>query len=699
MNLKYSSRPDATTFFKPNSSPPRQRLCAEAMFRLMLVLWVLLCLIATPLPQSSADEPTASPLVTDIASLALSNQFAPANGIGLTGTGDVFFSQRHTAFFRWDSSSGTRTRVLQAGDPHPGFPGSVTDLVASPFHVNSLGHAATVNFFTQKGARLPRGVFVYDGTTFQAVAMRGDVAPGTGGQVFFSFGAVRINASDQVAFIGLFEPPNLGTLGLFIGSTTGPPVKIAALGDVAPGTGGGTYSSFQLFGFNDSGQVAFFSNIAGGSASRAVFIGSISGVSKVVAQGDPAPGTTGTFNLVTQNPFPYALNAAGDVAVSAQVIGGAPNNQGIWIGNSTSAPAKLLVTTDPTATTIGGFFGGQIFLHGFDDTGKALFRSNPVGATSSHALFQKDLSNPANVIFARSQPAPGGTTEVFQTTIQATVNDSGDVAFLASLLGGAFKFGWFLKDSAAPAVKITFQGESTPAGGTFGLEGANQLAEINNNRQVAFFGDILGPNDTGIFLYTPGSGLASVVNTGDSLPAGANPVIRTFMPAASDDLLLFYAFKAGGRIAAFTQTLQPCGSQITRIFGEGDTAPVIGGAVWGVLANFGLINDSEEVAFAATDVVGASVYPASIIFTHKPGVGLQKIAATGDPAPGAAGGTFSTFDTGTFFRPPARIDSSGRVAFFAAIAGSVSNSSPGGIFIGSVSGGVQRVARNADASP
>src|SRR4029453_11295774 len=94
-----------------------------------------------------------------------------------------------------------------------------------------------------------------------------------------------------------------------------------------------------------------------------------------------------------------------------------------------------------------------------------------------------------------------------------------------------------------------------------------------------------------------------------------------------------------------------------------------------------------------------TVYPASLIFTHKPGVGLQKVAATGDTAPGAAGGTFSSFDTGTFFRPPARINSSGQVAFFANIAGSVSNSSPSGVFIGSVSGGIQRVARVGDPSP
>jgi hypothetical protein len=664
--------------------------------RLLLFSCGLVWLIAAPLQESSAVKPSSSPLVTDKANLPLSNQFAPPGQIGLTGAGDVFFTARSTAFFRWDSGSGTRTRLLQAGDPHPGFPGSVADLIANPFRANAVGHVATVNFFTQEGARLPRGVFVYDGTTFQSVAMRGDVAPGTGGQLFLNFALVRINDTDQVAFLAGFEPAGLGTAGIFLGSTVAPPAKIAAIGDVAPGTGGGTYNSFQLIGLNNAGAVAFLSNIAGGSTSRAIFIGSTSGVSKVVAQGDPAPGTTGTFNLPAPNSF---LNAAGDVAFAAQVIGGAPANQGIWIGNSTGAPAKLIVNSDPTATSLGGTFGGAIFLHGFDDVGKALFRSNPVGATSNHALFQKDLSNPADIVFARNDTVPSGTTEVFFNTQQATVNGNGDVAFLASLQGGPFRFGWFLKESTAPTVRIAFQGDATPAGGTFGLEGALQPAEINSNRQVAFFADILGPNAIGVFLYTPGSGIASVVNSNDSLPAGANPVIRNFVPAASDDRLLFYAFKAGGRTAVFTKTLHSGSGQITRIFGEGDTAPVIGGAMWGVLANFGLINDSEEVAFATNEVVGASVYPASIILTHRPGVGLQKVAATGDAAPGAAGGLLLSFNTGEFFAPPSRINSSGQVAFFANIAGSASNSSPNGIFIGSVSGGIQPVSRIGDTSP
>lgn len=393
----------------------------------------------------------------------------------------------------------------------------------------------------------------------------------------------------------------------------------------------------------------------------------------------------------------YALNENGDLAFRSIVTGGGPSFDGIWIGNSSAPPTKLLVNNDLTGSSLGGSFGVGVILRGFNNAGKVLFQSNPVGATSSHALFLKDLSNPTQVVFARNQSAPGGTTEFFVNTIQASLNDSGEVAFLAQLLGGSAPFGWFLGGGAAPPIKIALQGEATPIGGTYGLAGLLAPAQINSGSQVAFLADVLGPNTTGAFRWTPGGGTVSIVNTNDTLPAGANPIIRTFMPGASDDRFVLQAFKAGGRAITFTEPIEPGGGKTTRIVGDGDSAPGIGGALYGVLGDISLINDNEEVAFATNRVIGASVYPASIIFTHKPGVGLQKVAATGDTAPGTGGGTYSTF--GFDRTPPSRINSQGQVSFFANIAGSAGNASRNGVFIGSVSGGVQAVARMGDASP
>ena len=402
---------------------------------------------ADPARRSDGGRPrrrTNKALVTDKANLPLSDQFAPPGQIRLTNSGDVFFTPGGFATFRWSSGSGSHTRLLQAGDPHPGFPGSVCDLVGNGLQTNSSGHAAMLNFFALEGARNPRGLFVYDGASFLKVALRDEIAPGAGGHLFANFLQFRINDNDQVGFLASFDSlSNIDPVGIFIGAPNVAPVKVAVIGETAPGTGGGVYGNLQLIGFNNAGQVAFLSDITGGTTTRAVFIGTTSGVSKVAAMFDPATGTTGTFNLqpVVTN---YALNENGDLAFRSFVSGGGPSSDGIWIGNSSVPPTKLLVNNDPTGSSLGGSFGVGVTLRGFNNAGKVLFQSNPVGATSNQALFLKDLSNPTQVVFARNQSAPGGTTETFLNTIQASLNDSGDVAFLAQLQGGSAPLGHFL---------------------------------------------------------------------------------------------------------------------------------------------------------------------------------------------------------------------------------------------------------------
>src|SRR5262249_16147596 len=335
---------------------------------------------------------TNKALVTDKANLPLSDQFAPPGQIRLTNSGDVFFTPGGFATFRWSSGSGSHTRLLQAGDPHPGFPGSVCDLVGNGLQTNSSGHAAMLNFFALEGARNPRGLFVYDGASFLKVALRDEIAPGTGGQLFANFLQFRINDSDHVGFQASFDTiSNISPVGIFIGAPNVAPVKVAVTGETAPGTGGGVYGNLQLIGFNNAGQVAFLSDITGGTTTRAVFIGTTSGGTKVAAIFDPSPRTTRLFTLlpVLHN---YALNENGVLALRQIVTGSARCGvKGIWIGTSAARRTKLLVNKDTSGSSLGGSFGVGVALRGFTNAGQVLFQRNPVGASSSQALFLKDL--------------------------------------------------------------------------------------------------------------------------------------------------------------------------------------------------------------------------------------------------------------------------------------------------------------------
>src|SRR5262249_8763239 len=161
--------------------------------------------------------------------------------------------------------------------------------------------------------------------------LRDEIAPGTGGQLFANFLQFRINDSDHVGSQASFDTiSNISPVGIFIGAPNVAPVKVAVTGETAPGTGGGGCANLHLQGVNSSGQLAFLSDMTGARTTRAVFIGPKSGVSKLAAIFDPAPGTTGFFNLlpVVNN---YALNENGDLAFRSIVTGGPPSSDGIWI--------------------------------------------------------------------------------------------------------------------------------------------------------------------------------------------------------------------------------------------------------------------------------------------------------------------------------------------------------------------------------
>ncbi|HEY7914628.1 MAG TPA: choice-of-anchor tandem repeat NxxGxxAF-containing protein, partial [Blastocatellia bacterium] len=650
------------------------------------------------MPKTQAAKPTIKAIVTDKSNLSLGNQFGPAGAYDLTDTGDAIFPASG-GVFRWDAATGARSRILQSGDPHPGAPGAFVDMLGGVVSVNSAGHAVMSHTFLQNGSKDSNGIFVYDGMTFLKVARRGEVAPGSGGQTFLNFPQFRMNDNDEVGFVGTLEPFAFGSVGLFIGSPSGPPSKIALRGEVAPDTGGGTFRGFTLIDINNAGEVAFIAGIDAGTTPMAVFIGTPSGIVKVAATGEAAPGTAGTFNLqgnnigVLANPN-YFLNDSGDLAFVSNVAGSPPANRGIWIGDGSGPPAKLFVSSDPTGTALGGNFGTSN-IRGFNNAGKVLFSSNVLGGSAPHGLFLKDLSSAPDVVFAQNQPAPGGTTETFGATMQAQLNNNGDIAFETRLQGGPSPVGWFFRGAMSATVKIAFEGEVTPAGGTFGLAGINAGPRLTDNGHVGFFADILGLGQNGLFRWSSGPGLVSVVTTNDTLPAGANTVIRPFMPGASDDRIVFQAWKAGGRMTLFSKSNKNHGGQITRLFGEGDAAPSTGGRIWFLNPNFSLVNDEEEVAFGCT-ILGGSVYPAQAIFTHKAGFGLRKVVASGDPAPG--GGTFASSGiTGGDAAPPARINSQGQIAFEAAVQDGPSVSL--GLFIGSAAGGVQKLARIGDPSP
>ncbi|MBL8295499.1 MAG: hypothetical protein JNN08_26875, partial [Bryobacterales bacterium] len=588
-----------------------------------------LCFLVASVLSAAPPAATTTTLITDKAnSLPLSDQFSlPATNFRLLPNGDFSFSTaNNSAFFRWQKSTGVRTRLLQAGDPMPGVAQSMLWRMGAGLRNNSLGHLAMVNNFSHPGVSEPNAVFVYDGA-FRLVAQAGDAVPGASAHVYVAFGIPFINDAGDVAFMAIHNPAgNLSGKGVFLYRAVGPPLKIARSGEPSPL--GPNYSNiYNLIGLNNAGQIAFIADVD--SVGPALFLYTPgTGVQALVRTGDPTPGVAGNFQLSTSAGL-YFLNEAGQVAFASTVV----NNSsgvfaGIWVAAPGATPQKVMAILDSTGASIGGNYAHSLGIFGFTPAGEVLYSCELANTPNSQALFLKSPTGPTQVVAARGQTAPG-TGAQFQRVYPASVNSAGKVAFYSVLSGESNSYGLFLGGGASTATPIALQGSGTPLGGVYGLAGRSGLAlQINDAGQVAFHADILGPNQTAIFFW-PGSGVPrSIVSSADALPRGANQMLHLGTQDASGSTALFVAGYAGGKMTCFAKPLKSGVGQVRRISGEFDSVPGLG-----TVSSLGsmLINNVGDVAFSSGDIISNSAgYPSQGILLSRPSGALVKLALTGD---------------------------------------------------------------------
>ncbi|MCX6625445.1 MAG: hypothetical protein NTY38_31170, partial [Acidobacteria bacterium] len=488
-------------------------------------------------------------MITDRDALPASTLFGVPNQFKLTDSGEVFFtSGGETGLFRWSQAAGIK-RLAQTNDPlaliAPELPepyaSGLLDVTGALLQANA-GYAAFTISAAVKGDQDPGSPVVYDGASYRLLNFS-----------VSTFSELLVNASGRVAVLGRTGYwSTFSTQRIVVETASSGPrgVLVAGQNQPAPGTGGGVYGGFpQLIGFNDDGQLAFLANVVGGDTNLAIFLFDGTQVRLVAKSGT----NSGDVMLRSGRPMYgvyYALNNKGQVAFSGIA---APNaRSGIWIGDASGDPPKKLMSlSEPTEIEgWGNYQTGSLWLRGFNDSGKVLYDTRAKGG-SIYALFLKALDDPRpQVVFYRGQPGgPAGRT--FFNAEQATLTNSvpPKVAFLAlslAMVEGSedWAWGWYLgeakdapsdtADPTLPAVQaIAIQGDATPAGGTFGLAGRNLPALVTASGQVVFLADVLDLNAAGLFSWTSGGGVATVVSTKDALPEGAATVLRAVPGAAS----------------------------------------------------------------------------------------------------------------------------------------------------------------------
>ena len=355
------------------------------------------------------------------------------------------------------------------------------------------------------------------GGVLQKVAGDNDPAPGTvdSNRTYNGFSFTGFDNSGRSAFHAFMlptgsPPGNFPSDGLWSGATGGL-AKIAEETDATPGIPAGSFTSFNVPSINNNGAVAFVADaqVPAVSSGQGVWCNASGSLTIVASYNDPAPGTATTFSNIF-NPL-AAINDAGNVAFSAKLTGGSVPS-GLWVlrGGGTD---KIMVEGEAAPGTGANYQhldtrftlatnGSVVFTAQLDDGRRGLFA---------------DTSGSVLPVALAGDTAPGSGGSTFLNIVRWTVNNQGDVAFLAQL--SDFSDAIFAQDSSGTLYRIVGNGDSIEVApgdfrqvedlSFFGLDGSDssygngQSSGFNDAGQIAFaavFNDL--DATSGVFVTT-----------------------------------------------------------------------------------------------------------------------------------------------------------------------------------------------------
>ena len=285
--------------------------------------------------------------------------------------------------------------------------------------------------------------------------------------------------------------------------------------------------------------------------------------------------------------------------------------------------------------------------------GQVAFFATILRSTASEAFFLASPQRTVRVV-AEGDPVPGGGTfSGFGRHPIPALNERGDVAFAAAIVGGRTVEGIFVRDARGlRPVVLTGRGAPGMASGTIAAVDAPAL---NDHGDLAFLASVRRGRETVEAVYTVIAGrLAKVVAQGDPAPAGG-----TFAgfgpPAINNRRRVAFAAVVEGR-AVPGGVFAADGATVRMLTGAGSETPI--GGIFVKFSERIALNDAGAVAFTAV-LKNAEAEQGVFVIRDEH---VRKVIALGEPAP--EGGTFSHFS----LWPALAAD--GTVAFAAALDGS-----------------------------
>jgi len=312
---------------------------------------------------------------------------------------------------------------------------------------------------------------------------------------------------------------------------------VVASGQAAPT--GGSFDRFDIESqpivapINASGHVAFYATLVRTKAREGIFLATGSRIAKVAAIGDVVAGG-GVLSEFAKHPVP-ALNDADKLAFGASVAG-ARATEGVFLASEGTLKVIALSGADAPGIATGTFI--EFDTPSLNNWGEVTFVATVRrGRETLEALYLYSGGKLRKLVVEGDVTPRGGTFSKFGVPV---INNKGVIAFPAVVEHGPVLGGLFV--AGTRDLRLLVGAGENVVGGMMLLRFSERVA-INDNDRIAFGAEVRsGDKSKEAVLLADASGIAQVAIAGDSAPGGGR--FSGFGPwpgLGPDDMVAFIA--------------------------------------------------------------------------------------------------------------------------------------------------------------